>query len=275
MSGLAPGKRLVNPSRERVFNIPPPVLLTAAALVAVHAVFELLPYYLEADVRLLFAFSPDRYHWSWLELAPWYIGWGAAVWTFVTYAFLHGSLAHLMFNLVWLLAFGTAVARRFGPFRFASLFLFAAIAGAAFHLAVRFNEGEALIGASAAISGMMGAAIRFVFQRGGPLAALRGEEPGTYQVLALPLRQVPRDPVVLVVLLMWFGLNFLFGQYSSALLGVGDNIAWEAHIGGFLAGFLGFGLFDSVSAPPEQSERPEQHDRATDETELVSQNDRS
>jgi len=274
----------VNPSRERVFNIPPAVLLTAAALVAVHAVFELLPNYVRAEVLLLFAFSPDRYHWSWLDFAPWYIGWGAAVWTFVTYAFLHGSLAHLMFNLVWLLAFGTPVARRFGPFRFAIFFLFAAIAGAVFHLAVHFNEGEPVIGASAAISGMMGAAIRFVFQRGGPLArlyqtsqvaALRGDEPGTYQIPALPLREILRDPRVLVFLLMWFGFNFLFGKFSTELLGMGQNIAWEAHIGGFLAGFLGFGLFDPVSAPPEQSERPEQHDRATDETELVSQNDRS
>jgi len=265
----------VNPSRERVFNIPPAVLLTAAALVAVHAVFELLPYYVRAEVLLLFAFSPDRYHLSWLDFAPWHIGWGAAVWTFVTYAFLHGSIAHLMFNLVWLLAFGTPVARRFGPCRFAIFFLFAAIAGAVFHLAVHFNEGEPVIGASAAISGMMGAAIRFVFQRGGPLAALRGEEPGSYQVPALPLRQVPRDPLVLVFLLMWFGVNFLLGEFSAFLPGVGGNIAWEAHIGGFLAGLLGFSLFDPVSAPPEQSAPLEQHDRATDEAEFVSQNDRS
>jgi membrane associated rhomboid family serine protease len=89
------------------------------------------------------------------------------------------------------------------------------------------------------------------------------------------LREILRDPRVLVFLLMWFGFNFLFGKFSTELLGMGQNIAWEAHIGGFLAGFLGFGLFDPVSAPPEQSECPEQHDRAADETELVSQNDRS
>jgi len=267
----------VNPSRERVFNIPPAVLLTAAALVAVHAVFELLPNYVRAEVLLLFAFSPDRYHWSWLDFAPWYIGWGAAVWTFVTYAFLHGSLAHLMFNLVWLLAFGTPVARRFGPFRFAIFFLFAAIAGAVFHLAVHFNEGEPVIGASAAISGMMGAAIRFVFQRGGPLAALRGEEPETYQVPVSPLREILRDPRVLVFLLMWFGLNFLFGKFSAVLPG-GENIAWEAHIGGFLAGLVGFDLFDPARAPPDRPERqdqPEQRDQPPGQTELISQDEPS
>jgi membrane associated rhomboid family serine protease len=235
----------VNPPRER---IPIAVLLTAAALLIVHLFLALFSEPKWGEALLVFAFIPARYDSLFLSTEPWWIGWGPAVWTFVTYAFIHGNFLHLIFNLVWLLAFGTPVARRFGSLRFAIFFVAAAVTGAAFHLVLHFDQSYPVIGASAAISGMMGAAIRFVFQRGGPLA--RGEEPGSYQIPALPLPHILRDPRVLVFLLMWFGLNFLFGEFSAALPGVGENnIAWEAHIGGFLAGLLGFGLFDPVSAP--------------------------
>ncbi len=61
-------------------------------------------------------------------------GFGADVWTFVTYSLLHGSWMHLGVNGVWLLAFGSAVARRFGVLRFLSFFAVTAAAGAAMHL---------------------------------------------------------------------------------------------------------------------------------------------
>jgi membrane associated rhomboid family serine protease len=258
-----------------MFNIPVAVLLTAAALVIVHFFMALLSEPKWDEALLVFGFIPARYDSLLLATEPWWIGWGPAFWTFITYAFIHGSFLHLTFNLVWLLAFGTPVARRFGPLRFAIFFAAAAVAGAAFHLILHFDEVIRVIGASAAVSGMLGAAIRFVFQPGGPLVALRGEEPGTYQVAALPLRQILRDSRVLVVLLMWFGLNFLLGKYSTALLGMGENIAWEAHIGGFVAGLFGFSLFDPVRALPERPEQPEQHDQPSDQTALISQNDQS
>jgi membrane associated rhomboid family serine protease len=262
----------VIPPRERVFNIPLAVLLTAAVLVAVHLAFAFLSEPEWDEALLVFAFIPGRYDWAVLAMEPWWIGWGPAFWTFVTYAFIHGSIAHLAFNLVWLLAFGTPVARRFGPVRFAIFFLVAAVAGAALHLALHFDESFPVIGASAAISGMMAASLRFVFQRGGPLAALRREEPGSYQVPALPLTKILRDPRVLTFLLMWFGLNFLFGEFSTALPGTEGNIAWEAHIGGFLAGLLGFGLFDPARPVPQQ---PEPHEQPSQETEFIGQNDQA
>jgi membrane associated rhomboid family serine protease len=262
----------VSPPRERIFNIPVAVLLTTAALVTVHLFLALLSEPEWNEALLVFGFIPARYDSLFLASEPWWIGWGPAFWTFVTYAFIHGNFLHLTFNLVWLLAFGTPVARRFGPLRFAIFFVATAVAGAAFHLVLHVDESYPVIGASAAISGMMGAAIRFVFQRGGPLAGIRGEEPGTYQVPALPLRRIIRDPRVLIFLLMWFGLNFLFGEFSAALPGVGENIAWEAHIGGFVAGLFGFSVFDPVRALPE---RPEQHDQPSDQTEFISQNDQS
>src|SRR4051794_30559462 len=124
------------------------------------------------QVFILFAFIPARYDLSVLATESWAVGWGGAVWTFVTYAFLHGDLSHLFFNCIWLLAFGTPVARRFGPLRFTAFCVATAVAGAAVHLATHLGDNLPTIGASAAISGAMAAAMRFAFQRGGPLGVL-------------------------------------------------------------------------------------------------------
>ena len=97
-----------------------------------------------------------------------------------------------------------------------------------------------MIGASASISGFMAAAMRFVFQRSGPLGSIGRNDPEAYRVPALPLTAVLRDPRVLAFLGVWFGLNLLFGLGSLSLDGGEQQIAWQAHIGGFLAGLLAF-----------------------------------
>ena len=97
-------------------------------------------------------------------------------WTLLTYALLHGGWPHLTLNSVWLLAFGSAVARRFGTARFLGLFAVTALAGGLAHLATHFEDVAPMVGASAAVSGCMAAAIRFVFQPGAPLGVFRLED---------------------------------------------------------------------------------------------------
>ena len=60
-----------------------------------------------------FGFIPKRYDSTLLAVA-YPGGAGAKVWTFVTYSLLHANLSHIGFNLLWLLPFGSALARRFG-----------------------------------------------------------------------------------------------------------------------------------------------------------------
>ena len=175
MSGsVPPGTLLVQPPRERIFNVPPIVLLMLAAIGLVHGVFVLLLTQEQQTAALvLFAFIPARYDLAVLAAEPWWIGWGPAIWTFVTYALLHGDLNHLVFNAIWLLGLrhaGRAPVRRAA---LSSLFcVVTAAAGAAVHLATHLGEALPMIGASAAISGAMAAAMRFAFQRGGPLGLL-------------------------------------------------------------------------------------------------------
>jgi membrane associated rhomboid family serine protease len=119
------------------------------------------------------------------------------------------------------------------------------------HLVTHRGELMPMIGASAAVSGFMAGAIRFAFQRGGPLTIFRGEDSVAYAVPAAPLLFALRDPRILVFLFAWFGLNLLFGIGSIGLPGGEQSIAWQAHIGGFVAGLLLFSLFDPV--PPQRT----------------------
>jgi membrane associated rhomboid family serine protease len=71
------------------------------------------------------------------------------------------------------------------------------------------------------------------------------------RVPALPLSRALRDKRVLGFLAIWLGVNFVFGAGSLGLGTEGVTVAWQAHMGGFLAGLLLFSLFD----PARPSER--------------------
>src|SRR5262249_839757 len=214
------------PPRERIFNVPVVVLWLLAAMGLVHVLLTLVLAANQASNFLeLFAFIPSRYNLRLLSELSWVRGWGAAVWTFLTYAFIHGNLMHLGFNGVWLLAFGTPVARRFGALRFLIFFLFSAAVGAAFHLAVHSGERLPMVCASAAISAAWAAALRFAFRRGGPLSPFgpfRGHDDAAFRVPATPLWLMLREPRLVVFMIVWFGVNLLFGLGIVSLPGESD-----------------------------------------------------
>jgi membrane associated rhomboid family serine protease len=236
--------------REPVFNIPPVILAVLAVLALVHAVrvYLLTPEQSDAVLWLL-AFDPIRYG----GVLPGEIlpgGFGAEIWTFVTYALLHASWIHFGVNAIWFLPFGTAVARRFGPLRFLAFFAVCAAAGAIAHLISYGGQNAPVIGASAAISGTMAGAMRFAFQRGGPLNFWRTGSAEDYRVPAASLWRALREPAVMIFIGAWFGINLLFGMSSIPLSGLaaGEVVAWQAHIGGFIAGLLLFSWFDPIDA---------------------------
>jgi membrane associated rhomboid family serine protease len=234
-------------SRQPIFNVPPVVVAVLVVLGLVHAVRELLlPDRLDRVVVWTLAFVPARYDNSALIDGILPGGWGAEVWTLVSYALLHADLTHLGFNAVWLLAFASPVALRFGPWRFLLFFAVTVAAGALAHLATHAGELAPVIGASAGISGAMGAAARFAFEPGGPLEAWHRDRGRAAWVPAAPLFTALRNRRVLIFLAVWFGLNLLFGLGSMPLLGDNQTVAWEAHVGGFLAGLLLFSAFDPV-----------------------------
>jgi membrane associated rhomboid family serine protease len=266
--------------RQPIFNVPASVLAIMLTLATIHAFRE---YWateeLDAWILSTFSFVPGRFTFSIdpagvadsfssftgpgaiarEEIAKYFLGDGQPLWwTPLTYSGLHADWTHCGVNSLWLVAFGAPVARRFGSLRFIALFFVTAIAGAAAHWLAHRYDLSPVVGASASVSGAMAAATRFVFQPNAPLGLGAGADgDAAFRQPALPLRRVFTDSRALPFLIMWFGLNLLFGLISAPLGITQGPVAWEAHVGGFLAGLLLFPLFD----PPSRFEAAPRDDR--------------
>ncbi len=234
--------------REPILTLPGALSGYVLLLVVLH-LRVLLPPEMENWTIDVFGFIPKRYDTSLLAI-EYPGGAGAKVWTFVTYSLLHANLSHLGFNVLWLLPFGSALARRFGALRFFLFMAVTAAAGALAHLLTHEHGVAPMIGASASVSGTMAAAIRFAFVKGSFLSFSRGDADDAAKVPALSLSHALRNTRVLGFLGVWFGVNIVFGIGSIAIGADGASIAWQAHIGGFFAGLMLFSLFDPVPHLP-------------------------
>lgn len=204
--------------KNRILNAPPVVLCTIAVLVAVHALRMTVGE--DWDIWSIYAFS----------LLPARLGGptpipmiaGSQWWSFLTYAFLHADWLHLGLNSLWLLVFGTPVARWYGTPRFLIVSALSAIGGGVAMVIADWGSTIPVIGASAAVSGLMAAAIPVMYAHGGrPL--LPGE--------------LMRDRRALVFVVLWLGITLLTSA-QGYIDDSGIRIAWEAHIGGFITGFV-------------------------------------
>ena len=150
------------------------------------------------------------------------------------------------------------------------LLLVAALAGSVTEYLCDMTGFQLVLGASAAVSGAMGAATRFVFRPNDEPVRLfdRARLEDAFRQPALSLRRTLTTKAPLLFIVFWFATNLLLG-YVPAIGGVGDGpIAWQAHIGGFLAGLLLFPLFDPRRATPETDETvipPAEHDGRSSE----------
>jgi membrane associated rhomboid family serine protease len=154
--------------------------------------------------------------------------------TIVTSTFLHGGWWHLIGNMWMLRIFGDNVEDHLGHFGYLLFYLICgAVAGVA-HMAANQLSPLPTVGASGAISGVMGAYVLFFPQA---------------RVLALsPWAFLPRviEVPALIFIGIWFVSQLFNGVFSLEGAGAVDTyggIAWWAHIGGFLAGLLLVGLF--------------------------------
>jgi len=246
------------PPHEPIFTLPSTLTAYVLLLAVIH-LRVLLPPDLENWTVDVFGFIPRRYDSTLLDI-DFPGGEGAKVWTFVTYSLLHANLSHIVFNVLWLLPFGSALARRFGALRFFAFMAVTAAAGALAHLVTHEHAVAPMIGASASVSGTMAAAIRFAFVRGSFLSFNRGDAEAAAQVPALSLTRALRDGRVLGFLGIWFGINIIFGLGSIAVGADGASVAWQAHIGGFLAGLLLFSLFDPIPRAASHAADASSHD---------------
>lgn len=223
-------------SRQPAFNVPSILLWTLGLLVLIYVVQE---YVLDDDSRaafiVTFAFTPVRYA---FPLSDQGFEW---LWTPVTYSFLHGGVEHIAFNGLWLAAFGTPVVRRIGAFRYIVFWILSAGAAAFFHAALHWEDETLLIGASGVVSALMGAACRFAFPDGGGYDRTHGHLYPRQSILG-----AFSNRTVVIFTAMWFFGNILVAVGLPLIGSDVGEIAWDAHIGGFLFGFLLFGFFDPI-----------------------------
>lgn len=198
------------PARQPILNAPWPAVLLAGVIVAGYAVQSLMPP--EAVI------APYAFRASDLDAGRWI--------TLVTALFLHGSWPHALMNAAFALAFGTPVARFLGlRARGVAVFVvFYLVSGVLANLAfaaVHRGDPTPLVGASGAVSGLMGAAARLIAGRGRPGPII--------------------SPPVIGMGAAWVVVNLLVAVTGIAPGANGAAVAWEAHLGGFAAGVLLFG----------------------------------
>lgn len=148
-----------------------------------------------------------------------------ALMTLFTSMFMHGGLLHLGGNMLYFWIFGDNIEDRLGHLRFFVFYLFCGVISAYAHAAADPGSSVPMIGASGAISGLLGAyLLLFPSARINTLVFL-----GFFvQVIKIP---------ALIVIGFWAIIQILSGLLSQGGLHHG-GVAWFAHVGGFLAGLL-------------------------------------
>jgi len=130
---------------------------------------------------------------------------------FASYGFLHGGLIHLLVNMITLISLGRLVIERVGQGRFVVIYALSLLGGAVGFAALS-EAVQPMVGASGALFGLAG--------------VLTG-----WEYTARRLARAGMGPVLRVICLL-VGLNLV--MYWA----MGGNLAWETHLGGFLAGWV-------------------------------------
>ncbi len=141
--------------------------------------------------------------------------------TVFTSMFLHDGLDHLFGNMLFLWIFGDNIEDKFGRVKFVLFYLASGVAATLTHFVTNIGSAIPAIGASGAISGVLGAYLAFY-----PHAKVHvASSGGTARVPAYAM------------LVLWFIIQLVFGAVSF-LRGSGSGIAFFAHIGGFVFGYV-------------------------------------
>ena len=146
----------------------------------------------------------------------------AGLLTLFSSMFMHAGWVHLGGNMLYLWIFGDNVEDRFGHVKFAIFYLLCGLAATFAQLAFSLKSNVPNVGASGAIAGVLGAYI-LLFPKG-KVRVLQGQ--GVMQVPAL------------VAIGLWIVLQFFSGIGSIANTADTGGVAYMAHIGGFIAGFV-------------------------------------
>lgn len=165
--------------------------------------------------------------------------WGLA--PVVTSMFLHGGAMHILSNMWTLWVFGPALEDRLGPSRFLGLYLASGLAAGALHVVANWSSDVPALGASGAIAGV--------------IAAYARRFPYAWVNILQPIVIVPVFFLMPALLFagLWFASQVMQGVGSLALPTGAGGIAWWAHVGGFVAGWILIKRLAPPSSPAEEA----------------------
>ncbi len=190
------------------------------------------------EVRLLAVSGPAGldaflHHWALVPARYFAPEWGAAhgldpgnFLPFVSNTFLHGGFLHLLLNMWTLYIFGPAVENRLGPALYTLFYLFCGVGASFAHAWMNPTSVLPALGASGAIAGVIGAYMQLF--------------PRSRVIVMVPVFFYPLFFEVFAVFfaMFWF-LTQLFSGFSSLATGqLNGGVAWWAHVGGFVLGWV-------------------------------------
>lgn len=200
-------ERAATGAAEPMINMPPVTKYLIGLLLGIHIIIALILSPETADTIIgRFGFTPAKF-----------ASGNVDIYTLVsplTHMLLHGGWMHIAMNVLMLAAFGSGVERWLGSKRMLILFIVSGLFGVAAHYILNTGSSFPMIGASGGISGLFAAAIVMI---------TRGQ------------REMGGRLGILPFALLWIGLSIAFGMLGGP---DGSMIAWAAHVGGFLGGFL-------------------------------------
>ena len=196
---------------EQAINLPPAVMWLIGINVAIQLLRSVLDEPTDNAIILMFGLVPASYTGGNGDLL-------SQIAAPITYQFIHGGWVHLVINMVTLAAFGAPVERMLGVRRFVLFYLSAGIVAGALQIVLYPDSVDPVIGASGAISGVFGAVLM--------LMRYVGSLPSLYPVAGI-----------------WIALNIFFGLFGGTPGAGGEQVAWAAHIGGFVYGLVAIRFF--------------------------------
>jgi len=162
-------------------------------------------------------------------MRPYYIVQGEKLYTLLTSMFLHAGLLHLFGNMLYLYIFGDNVEDAFGHVSYAVFYIISGLAASVIYIYVMgpksFGSSDIVVGASGAISGVLGAYLVLY-----PKA----------RILTLVLYGWPIIVPISAILFLgfWFLMQGFLGIYDVVLFEGSSGVAYWAHVGGFIAGMI-------------------------------------
>ena len=193
---------------EPIINLPPYTKFILFALLGIHLVVTYL-------------LSEEQTHWVYIHLGfiPGRFTGAAlfeplAILTPFTHMLLHGGWLHMAMNGVMLLAFGSGIEKWIGGKKMIAFFVATGLIGVLAHFGLNWDSYQPVVGASGGLSGLFALALIMLRRRNMGMAGKYGFLP---------------------IIILWVGISILFGMMGSP---DGGQIAWAAHVGGFLGGFL-------------------------------------